>query len=125
MHGLELEQRNWMEMHTGGKIIFLSVIDIWITNCQSVNLLEPYTHQEINTDPVDLDKFRFVQPLDIANICHDRHNQRLCTFFELVPLCTANAECWPILANLGYFVVNIYVFLCAFKGVNYAVVHQT
>ena len=61
---------------------FLSVIDIWITNCQSINFLEPYIHQEINTDPVDLDKFRFVQPLDIANVCHDRHNQRLCTFFE-------------------------------------------
>ena len=107
------------------KLFSLRHIDIWITNCQSVNLLEPYTHQEINTDPVDLDKFRFVQPVDIANICHDRHNQRLCTFFELVPLCTANAECWPILANLGYFVANICFFLCAFTGVNYAVVHQT
>ena len=97
MHGLELEQRNWMEMHTGGKIIFLSVIDIWITNCQSINLLlKSYIHQEINTDPVDLDKFRFVQPLDIANICHDRHNQWLCTFSSRCPLCTANAECWPI-----------------------------
>ena len=53
----------------------------WITNCQRINFLEPYTHQEINTDPVDLDKFRFVQSLDIANICHDRNHQRLCTFF--------------------------------------------
>merc|ERR1712241_1176656 len=31
---------------------------MWITNCQSINFLAPYTHQEINTDPVDLDKFR-------------------------------------------------------------------
>ena len=103
-----------MEMHTGGKIIFF----MWITNCQSINFLAPYTHQEINTDPVDLDKFRFVQPLDIANICHDRHNQRLCTFFELVPLYTANAERWPILANLGYFVAS------TFTGLNNVVVSQ-
>ena len=46
-------------------------------------------------------------------------------FSSWCPFCTVVAKCWPILANLGYFVVNIYVFLCAFKGVNYAVVHQT
>ena len=73
---------------------------MWITNCQSINFLAPYTHQEINTDPVDLDKFRFVQPLDIANICHDRHNQRLCTFFEPVPSLHTERE---MLAYFGQF----------------------
>ena len=85
-------------------------------NCQSINFLKPYIHQEINTDPVDLDKFRFVQPLDIANICHDRHNQWLCTFFSQCPLCTANAECWPIL--------DILLRVNALFGLNNPVAHQ-
>ena len=114
MHGLELEQRNWMEMHTSGKIIFLSVIDIWITNCQSINFLEPYIHQEINTDPVDLDKFRFVQPLDIANICHDRHNQRLSTFFEPVPPLHSKREMLAYYGQFGLFCCELTHFLVYF-----------
>ena len=61
----------------------------------------------------------------MADICYHCHQTRQCTFFQPVPFfCTKNANYWPILANLGFFVANLSTFWCTFTGLNNAVVPQ-
>ena len=61
----------------------------------------------------------------IADIRHDHHDLRWCTFCNRCTFCKENAKFWHhILANYGYFVANLCAFWCTFTGWKTSMLYQ-